>query len=150
MPGGSKKGGGLETKKSTFYLKSGNSPLFKMMGSSPLKQEEHFLERKQVGPFTDDPTARFFETKETKPKTKTKTKKKQSTITLPSESDLPIAEAMSTRVNVPNPNLKIADPTPETPSLYERIFSPKKSIMDLISKDIGRIGGIFNPKRKKR
>ena len=38
MPGGSKKGGGLETKKSTFYLKSGNSPLFKTMGSSPLKQ----------------------------------------------------------------------------------------------------------------
>ena len=26
MPGGSKKGGGLKTKKSTFYLKSGNSP----------------------------------------------------------------------------------------------------------------------------
>ena len=38
MPGGSKKGGGLETKKSTFYLKSGNSPLFKQVGSSPLKQ----------------------------------------------------------------------------------------------------------------
>jgi len=39
MPGGSKKGGGLKTKKSSFYLKSGNSPLFKMMGSSPVKQE---------------------------------------------------------------------------------------------------------------
>ena len=38
MPGGSKEGGGLETKKSTFYLKSGNSPLFKKMGSSPAKQ----------------------------------------------------------------------------------------------------------------
>ena len=27
-------------KKSSFYLKSGNSPLFKMMGSSPAKLEE--------------------------------------------------------------------------------------------------------------
>ena len=39
MPGGSKKGGGLKTKKSAFYLRSGNSPLFKNMGSSPLEQE---------------------------------------------------------------------------------------------------------------
>ena len=35
MPGGSKKGGGLETKKSTFYLRSGNKTPFKQMGSSP-------------------------------------------------------------------------------------------------------------------
>ena len=42
MPGGSKKGGGLTTKKSAFYLKSGNNTPFKMMGSSPLKQGEGF------------------------------------------------------------------------------------------------------------
>ena len=39
MPGGSKKGGGLKTKKSSFYLKSGNTTSFKQMGSSPLKQD---------------------------------------------------------------------------------------------------------------
>ena len=38
MPGKSKKGGGLETKKSAFYLKSGNTTPFKQMGSSPAKQ----------------------------------------------------------------------------------------------------------------
>lgn len=38
MPGKSKKGGGLETKKSAFYLRSGNTTPFKQMGSSPLKQ----------------------------------------------------------------------------------------------------------------
>ena len=38
MPEGSKKGGGLEAD-TAFYLKSGNSPLFKTMGSSPLKQK---------------------------------------------------------------------------------------------------------------
>jgi len=40
MPGGSKKGGGLKTKKSAFYLKSGNKPTFKEMGSSPLYTHE--------------------------------------------------------------------------------------------------------------
>jgi|7_EtaG_2_1085326.scaffolds.fasta_scaffold12294_2 hypothetical protein len=39
MPGTSKKGGGLETKKSAFYLRSGNATPFKEMGSSPLKQD---------------------------------------------------------------------------------------------------------------
>ena len=39
MPGGSKKGGGLKTKKSPFYLKSGNTTSFKNMGNSPLNQE---------------------------------------------------------------------------------------------------------------
>ena len=39
MPGKSKKGGGLETKKSSFYLKSGNTTPFKQMGSSPAKQD---------------------------------------------------------------------------------------------------------------
>jgi len=37
---------------SPFMLRSGNSPLFKMMGSSPVKQEQkkHFLEKEKVGP----------------------------------------------------------------------------------------------------
>ena len=43
MPGKSKEGGGLETtpvyKKSAFTMRSGNSPLFKMMGSSPIKDD---------------------------------------------------------------------------------------------------------------
>jgi len=38
MPGKSKKGGGLEVD-TAFYLKSGNSPLFKHVGSSPVKQK---------------------------------------------------------------------------------------------------------------
>ena len=43
MPGKSKKGGGLESspvykKSAAFKLKSGNSQLFKTMGSSPVKQ----------------------------------------------------------------------------------------------------------------
>ena len=41
MPGGSKKGGGLKTKKSAFYMRSGNSPLFKTMGSSPAKESTY-------------------------------------------------------------------------------------------------------------
>ena len=36
-----------------FKLRSGNSPLFKMMGSSPVKQEKHFLEKKSEGPVVD-------------------------------------------------------------------------------------------------
>ena len=40
MPGKSKKGGGLEVD-TAFYLKSGNSPLFKAMGSSPARTEGH-------------------------------------------------------------------------------------------------------------
>jgi|TARA_Y100000034_G_scaffold126528_1_gene177894 hypothetical protein len=39
MPGKTKEGGGLETKKSAFYLKSGNTTPFKQMGASPLKQD---------------------------------------------------------------------------------------------------------------
>ena len=35
---------------SPFMLRSGNSPLFKMMGSSPVKKEKHFLEREKTGP----------------------------------------------------------------------------------------------------
>ena len=45
MPGGSKKGGGLTTKKSAFYLKSGNNPPFKQMGSSPLHSGHTWYER---------------------------------------------------------------------------------------------------------
>ena len=50
MPGKSKKGGGLEVD-TAFYLKSGNSPLFKMMGSSPVKEtitkEKSFMEKSE-------------------------------------------------------------------------------------------------------
>ena len=35
---------------SPFMLRSGNSPLFKTMGSSPVKDEKHFLEKKPEGP----------------------------------------------------------------------------------------------------
>ena len=54
MPGGSKKGGGLETEQSTFYLKSGNNTSFKNMGSSPLEHEGGAMgyeaHRKEFGP----------------------------------------------------------------------------------------------------
>ena len=44
MPGKSKKGGGLTSspvykKSGPFKLRSGNSPLFKHMGNSPVKQK---------------------------------------------------------------------------------------------------------------
>ena len=48
MPGKSKEGGGLEAapiyKKSAFTMRSGNSPLFKMMGSSPMRDENKPIE----------------------------------------------------------------------------------------------------------
>jgi len=44
MPGKSKEGGGLESspvyKKSAFTMRSGNSPLFKTMGSSPMNHKK--------------------------------------------------------------------------------------------------------------
>jgi hypothetical protein len=44
MPGKSKPGGGLESspvyKKSAFTMRSGNSPLFKQMGSSPVRNDK--------------------------------------------------------------------------------------------------------------
>ena len=36
--------------KGPFKLRSGNSPLFKQMGSSPMRQEKHFLERETTIP----------------------------------------------------------------------------------------------------
>ena len=46
-----------------FKLRSGNSPLFKMMGSSPVKQE-----KKKVGPVETDPMSRFLDEETTKDK----------------------------------------------------------------------------------
>ena len=37
-------------KESGFKMRSGNSPLFKQMGSSPMRQEKHFLERETTIP----------------------------------------------------------------------------------------------------
>ena len=49
MPGKSKEGGGLETspvyKKSAFTMRSGNSPLFKMMGSSPARDKRSWKKK---------------------------------------------------------------------------------------------------------
>ena len=62
MPGKSKKGGGLMSspvyKKTPFKMRSGNSPLFKQMGSSPLKQGvpsvQDRTETTKVKPYTLD------------------------------------------------------------------------------------------------
>jgi hypothetical protein len=41
-----------------FNLKSGNSPSFKNIGGSPLRQEKHFLEKKKTIPMEGAKTKR--------------------------------------------------------------------------------------------
>ena len=44
---------GMPMKESAFKMRSGNATPFKQMGSSPVKQEKHFLERKPTIPEVD-------------------------------------------------------------------------------------------------
>ena len=66
-------------KKSTFYLKSGNSPLFKMMGSSPVKQPKE----ETVTEVWEKPTTETIETP--KDITTTTSRKGLRTITSPGD-----------------------------------------------------------------
>ena len=67
--------------KSSFYLKSGNSPLFKMMGSSPAKLEEG---EETVTDVWQDPTTEIIET----PKDITTTISREGLRTITSPGDI--------------------------------------------------------------